>query len=296
MITITADLVKQHIGKRKADAHKGDFGRILIAAGKEGMMGAAVICARAAFRCGAGLVSVACSRNLFAVVHAGVPEATCVDRDALMAMSREELAEALSIYDAVAAGPGIGVSEEAGEFVKKLMDCYGGQLVLDADALNCIAKFGLKSENSSADIVITPHAGEAARLLGVSVQEINDQRCESVKKLADVLGKPCTAVLKGAGTLVCTENEIYMNTTGNPGMATGGSGDALTGAFAALVGRLHSGKAAAVCGVYLHGLAGDIAAAKLGEDGLMATDIADSLAFAMASLQEQRIGSDRTEI
>ena len=294
---ITAELVHTKLRKRKREIHKGDCGRVLLVAGSEGMMGAAVLAARAALRSGAGLVQLAVPESLFPVAQIAVPEATCRSRS----FSPEDLAR----YDAVAVGPGLGKDRESVEAVRTILEFYEGPLVLDADALNIIAdpenQLYLLLRIRKGDTVITPHIGEAQRLLKAA--ENGDQyfarsaeeRQTMAQALVELTGS--TVVLKGWGSLVATEGEkTYTNTTGNPGMATGGSGDVLTGIIAGLWGQTQTepdGTArkltaheAAVCGVFVHGLAGDLAAEELGEYGMIAGDIAGKTPLALKRILE----------
>ncbi len=294
METITRELVKDWLPMREPDAHKGDFGRLLIAAGSEGMMGACILACRAAFRSGSGLVSAACPSPQFTAVHAGVPEATCVTRENLD----------FSKYDAIAAGSGLGVSRDAYELICRILREYQGPFVLDADGLNCLSEYGIPSPSDfSSHLVLTPHAGEAARLVNASGWDPEEQVTPRVvalwrEEFGTLLAKKLNAVcvMKGRGSLVCCpDGTVFENTTGNAGMATGGSGDVLTGIIASLAGQNaaqglkaeSSAAAGAVCGVYLHGLAGDMAAERWGKDGLMASDLADFAALARKSLAEQ---------
>ncbi len=298
---ITGDLVKTKIRKRRKEIHKGDCGRVLVVAGSEGMMGAAVLACRAALRSGAGLVQLAIPENLFPVAQIAVPEATCRKRS----FSPEDLAK----YDAVAAGPGLGTSKESVEVIRNILEFYSGPLVLDADGLNVVAEEenGLLPllQNRSGQTVITPHIGEAKRLLpdfrwpsGTSSSHLDTQnaaRSQMVDMLKEKTG--AAVVLKGSESLVAAGDfATYINTTGNPGMATGGSGDVLTGLIAGLWGQKQpaddggwerlSGLDAAMCGVYLHGLAGDLAARELGEYGLIASDIVEKIPFAVKKILE----------
>ncbi|MDR3365169.1 MAG: NAD(P)H-hydrate dehydratase, partial [Clostridiales Family XIII bacterium] len=256
---------------RKRGAHKGGFGRVLIVAGSKGMMGAAVLCARAALRTGSGLVTVSCAEKFFPIVQTAAPEATCIGRDIERALS----AAALSKYDAVAVGPGLGFELGLGSapgggnlaLLSHILANYEGTLVLDADALNIIAAETDRFHPPfSPRTILTPHAGEAARLLGLpGADGIEKDREAALHALRHKFGG--TIVLKGADTFV-TPNRV--NTTGNPGMAAGGSGDVLTGVIVSLAGQGFPAETAAAAGVYLHGLAGDIMAGEIGEAGLTA--------------------------
>ena len=277
---ITKEFVQTIIGKRQKEIHKGDCGKVLIVAGTEGMVGAAVLAAKSALRCGSGLVQVAIPKELFPIVQVGVPEATCIERD----FTKIDL----GMYDAVAVGPGLGESQDSIDAVKFLLENYDGSMVMDADALNIISHnnfFDLLVQKKN--VVITPHPGEAKRMVGAFANR--QQMLEALRGKTSAV-----TVLKGHATLVATdEGETYINTTGNPGMATAGSGDVLTGIIVSLMGQRsmleESGKRisssqAALCGVFVHGLAGDLAAEDLGEYGLIAGDMAYYVAKALKEI------------
>ncbi len=411
---ITEKTVQNIIGRRKKEIHKGDCGRIMIAAGSLGMAGAAILAARSALRAGSGLVRTAIPLSLFPIVQVGVPEATCVERR----LPIQNLAD----FDAICVGPGLGEEKESIDFVKELLISYEKTLVVDADGLNIIARnnfFELlrrRGELYPARTILTPHMGEARRLLAAvgtplatrpgdaslaptalpasqqaetlrdrsalqpsetptdlsvsqQVETLRDRSAsqqpetplelsalqqsetptdlsvsqqsdvptalsesqqpdalsadafdfsstasaEDREKIADALVQKTGAiiVLKGAGTLVAAPGrQTYTNTTGNPGMATAGSGDVLSGIITSLAGqRRQTGKdfapdcepklrtqqnnlaparidafEAAIAGVYIHGLAGDLAAAELGEYGVTAGDIALYTAYAIKKI------------
>lgn len=276
---ITEAYVNTFIKKRDRDLHKGNCGKVLILAGSKGMAGAAVLCARAALRTGAGLVRVSVPEELFPILQIGVPEATCI--------TRERLFEDLMQYSAIAIGPGLGDDLQNGNLIKKILYTTDKPVVIDADGLNLLRDDLSAMKNARAKLIITPHPGEAARLLDQKTAEINQDRLASAKGLAAVTG--AVTVLKGAGSVVATpEGKTYINTTGNPGMATGGSGDVLTGVIAALAGQGLDPEAAAAAGVFLHGRAGDLASDRMGEYGLIARDIADMVALAIKSILESR--------
>jgi hydroxyethylthiazole kinase-like uncharacterized protein yjeF len=269
---ITQAYVNTFIRRREKDIHKGDCGRILIFAGSKGMTGAAVLCARAALRAGAGLVRVSVPEELFPVLQIGIPEATCI--------TRERLLEDLSQYSAIAIGPGLGDERENGILIRKILETTDKPVIIDADGLNLMQDDLDMMKNAKSKLIITPHPGEAARLLKRKTSAINGDRLGSATELAAATG--AVTVLKGAGSVVATpEGKTYINTTGNPGMATGGSGDVLTGAVAAFAGQGLDIEAAAAAGVFLHGMAGDMAKDRMGEYGLIASDIADMIALAI---------------
>ena len=282
---ITIKNVKNIIERRNREIHKGSCGRILIAAGSVGMAGAAVLAARGALRSGTGLVQLHVPAEIFPIVQTGVLEATCLT-DSLDNID-------LSRYNAAAAGPGLGDSRESVEKVRILLDSFDGPLVLDADGLNIAASedfFDLMRARGGR-LIITPHMGEARRLMAKDFSEKMTRR-ELAEALAEKAG--AVTVLKGAGTVVAAEGrKTYTNTTGNPGMATAGSGDVLTGIITSLCGQRHSdGRPiepleAALAGVYIHGLAGDLGAEEKGEYGLIAGDIAEYTALAVKKILEE---------
>ena len=282
---ITIKNVKNIIERRNREIHKGSCGRILIAAGSVGMAGAAVLAARGALRSGTGLVQLHVPAEIFPIVQTGVLEATCLT-DSLDNID-------LSRYNAAAAGPGLGDSRESVEKVRILLDSFDGPLVLDADGLNIAARevfFDLMRARGGR-LIITPHMGEARRLMAKDFSEKMTRR-ELAEALADKSG--AVTVLKGAGTVVAAGGrKTYTNTTGNPGMATAGSGDVLTGIITSLCGQRHSdGRPiepleAALAGVYIHGLAGDLGAEEKGEYGLIAGDIAEYTALAVKKILEE---------
>jgi NAD(P)H-hydrate epimerase len=270
MKEIDGGQVKDGLGRRPTDSHKGTFGRLFVLAGSPGMAGAALLAGRAAYRSGAGLVVFGVDEGLFPVMAVGLPEAIC--------RSREGLALDSGAYDALCMGPGLGTDGNALQLLKKVLSEWKGPLVLDADGLNLVALHGLAGDlaRSEARIVLTPHPGEAARLL--DRKDVNSRREDAVRELARMTDS--VVLLKGAGSLIAApggEGEVYRNPTGNPGMATAGSGDVLAGAIGALCAGGLDPFESAVSGAYLHGLAGDLAAAALGQTGLMAGDIAEFL-------------------
>lgn len=283
MQTITAEYVRTVIRPRDPELHKGSCGRVLLCAGGAGMTGAAVFAARAALRSGSGLVYVCTKERNFPVLQTCVPEAICVTWD--------EAAEHLFgrggwSYDAACFGPGMGTMLETKEMLRKLLFAGDQPLVIDADGLNCLAadtELAELARNYPGQMVLTPHVGEAKRLFQAAKVHPGDDRKEMVTALTRAYH--CIGVLKGAGTLVAREDaqetEIWMNTTGNPGMATAGSGDVLTGLITGLAGQGVPLWDAAKAGVWIHGRAGDIAAGRIGEYGLIASDIAEGIALAL---------------
>ena len=281
--TISGKYIKNLLKKRLAESHKGTYGKVLIIAGSEGMAGAAVLSARGALRAGAGLVKVSIDKKLFPIVQAGIIEATC--------MERKLSANVLNEFNSVVLGPGLGNTSEGAYAVAKVMEHYEGNLVMDADTLNIVSDNDIDLMKIKGNAIITPHPGEAAKLIKTNTQEINANREKAVTFLAGISG--AVSVLKGHDTLVCIPQkskdqqiEIYVNPTGNPGMATGGSGDVLSGIIGSFLGQGMSPKDAALAGVYVHGRAGDLASSQLGEYGIIAGDIAHYTARAIKDIQE----------
>jgi len=266
---------------RAVDAHKGDFGKVCIIAGSVGMSGAAALAGRSALRAGAGLVRVATPKSVLPIVAAIEPSFTTIplaeDKGGrISAKAINTILNAVAENDALAFGPGIGVSNELHSILESLLGQEGLRLLIDADGLNNLAKIKDWPTRLKANLILTPHPGEIKRLWSsVFREDLPSERQEQAGRLAQQT--KTIVVLKGAGTVVTDGQKAYINKTGNPGMATAGSGDVLTGVLTALMGQGLSDFEAAVLGVYIHGLAGDIAAEKIGQISLMATDIADFL-------------------
>lgn len=265
---------------RAADAHKGSCGHVLSLCGQYGMAGAAFFAAKAALRCGAGLVTAALPQSIYPIVTTMLPEAVYLplpEHEGHIALpSRARLREQLPRCQAVVIGCGLGVSEEAWQVVADLITHAKCPVVLDADGINMLSLHIDILKTAHAPLVLTPHPGEMARLCGCSVAEVQENRETIAAQWAQKLG--VVLVLKGHRTVVATpKGEIAVNTTGNPGMATGGSGDVLAGMIASLIAQGLSPDAAARCGVCLHGLAGDRAAARLSMNGLLPSDLLEEL-------------------
>ncbi|MBE0535589.1 MAG: NAD(P)H-hydrate dehydratase [Phycisphaerae bacterium] len=266
---------------RPADAHKSLFGRILIVGGSVGMGGACALAGRAALRAGAGLVRLAVPKAVLPVVAGFEPcyitvPLTQDDAGGIASSAAAALCEQAAQSDVVAFGPGAGTGRGAREVLLALIAEPDLRLVIDADGLNSLAKTPLWPARRKADVILTPHPGEMKRLWkGLFREPMPEDRTAAAAAMAKETG--CTVVLKGAGTVVTDASRVYINTTGNPGMATAGTGDVLTGIIAALAGQHLSNFDAAVSGVYIHGLAGDLAADRTGQISLIATDIIDAL-------------------
>ena len=268
---VTEDMVSHMLKHRARFSHKGTFGHALLIAGGYGKMGAATLAAKSCLRTGAGLVTTHIPKCGYEIMQTSVPEA--------MVMVDEEEKEFsgikdISNYNAIGIGPGIGTSEQTAKGLKILIQQASVNMVLDADALNILSENKTWLAFIRPGSIITPHPGEFARLAGKSdnsFEAYTNQREFAVKYGIYI-------VLKGAFTSIAMPTgEVYFNSTGNPGMATGGSGDTLTGIILGLLAQGYSPKEASILGVYIHGLAGDIAVEELGENSLIAEDITNNL-------------------
>jgi NAD(P)H-hydrate epimerase len=255
--------------KRKPNSHKGNYGKTLIVAGSAGMLGAAVLASRAALKVGSGLTYLAVPRPLVFFANLATPE--------VITLSFHNIENVKAT--AVAIGPGMGRSATTLKLLKSLIS-RPASLVIDADALNVLAKAKGRKLRLKAKDIITPHPGEMARLIGHSVKYIQANRLNVAKAAAKRFG--CLVVLKGNQTIVASPTgRIYVNQTGNPGMAKGGTGDVLTGMIAGLAAQGWSAWDAAVTGVCSHGLAGDLAAKEKGEYSVTASDIIGKIHVAL---------------
>lgn len=281
---VTGEMVRTHIPARPFDAHKGTFGRTLVIAGSVGFTGAPVLAALGALRIGAGLVTLAAPRTVYPIIASQVIEAmpTPLDDDggALSASALARVEELAAASDVVAVGPGLSTAPGVRRVVEGLL-ASGKPLVVDADALNVLAGQAEILRRSTGPVVITPHPGELARLLGKQTQEVVTDQLGEARAAAERLR--CVVVLKSASTVVATpEGDAYFVLTGNPGMATGGMGDVLTGAIASLIGQGISPAEAAWTAAYLHGMAADLIVEERGMAGMLASEVAHHLPAAIA--------------
>ncbi len=264
------------VPERNPAGNKGDFGKVLIAAGSRNMAGAAVLAARAAMRTGAGMVRVLTEECNREILQTAVPEALLsvytTEEEAV-----RELEKALDWADAAAAGPGIGRGAAQKAMIERLLACTEKPLLLDADALNIISESLLPELAAHrGPVVITPHIGEMARLSGRGADVLKADPVREASAFADRYGVVC--VMKDARTVTAVPGgPVWINRTGNDGMATAGSGDVLTGITAALLGRKCSPAQAGALGAFIHGMAGDLAAASCGRSSMTASDITDAL-------------------
>ena len=259
--------------RRRRNAHKGDFGRLLVVGGAEDMGGAALLAGEAALRAGAGLVKVATRVDNRAAILARRPELMVRGLAAAASEAASQLTDALTWATAVAVGPGLGRDDWGAALLRRCLDA-GKPLVVDADGLNVLAASQDAPRAAADDLVLTPHPGEAARLLGVDAAWVANNRPEATARLG---AQGAVAVLKGAGTLIAADGALRgVCLGGNPGMATPGSGDVLTGVVGALLARGQGALDAARLGVWLHARAGDEALAAT-RSTLLAADIVDAL-------------------
>ena len=288
---LTRESVRALIEPRSPESHKGDYGHVLIVAGSPGRTGAASLAARGALRSGAGLVTIATPRSSAPVVAAlGAEYMTLSLPEGIDGTVSADALDELLAFDAdvLVIGPGLGRSPSAVALVHALVERSGAPLVLDADALNAFAgaPSGLEGRDGAA-IVITPHPGEMARLTGLSTDDVQANRLEVAREFATT--HRVHVVLKGHRTVIATpDGKTTINLTGNPGMATGGTGDVLAGMIGAWLGQLLDPDAAVRIAVYLHGVAGDQAAADEGEAAVVAGDIADRLGDAFLEVTSRR--------
>ncbi|MBE3130323.1 MAG: NAD(P)H-hydrate dehydratase [Acidobacteria bacterium] len=275
-------------GKRNRDTHKGSYGHLLIFAGSLGKTGAAVLAGKAALRTGAGLVTVATAQSALPMVARSMAELMTepLAETAGRTIAKEALPRALELVNgksAVLLGPGLSTNPSTAEFVLGLLPKLKVPAVIDADGLNIIAAKPDILRRLSAPTVLTPHPGEFARLVGRSVAEVLKHRLELVPEFAAKFG--VTVVLKGYRTLIAApDGRVFVNPTGNPGMATGGTGDVLGGIIASQVIQEKDFLGAVLSAVYAHGLAGDIAAERVGEKSLTAGDLIRYLPPALKAL------------
>ena len=278
----------ERLPARPAESHKGTFGRVLVIGGAPCMSGAAYFSAKAAYRTGAGLVHILTHEDNRIILQAQLPEAILSVCDDYPEEKKQIVLDAISKADSVVIGVGLGQTEGARQLVAMTLANADAPLIVDADALNLIAKDPSLLDLASAPIIVTPHIAEMARLCERSVPEILADKVEYATRFAEQNALIC--VLKDHETVVACgntdDNAIYLNKSGNSGMATGGSGDVLTGVIAALIAQGLEPFDAATLGVYIHGLAGDAAADELGEYSTMASDIIDHISTVIKDCRE----------
>lgn len=280
MEELSQDYLASILRKRPTEAHKGVCGHVLVIAGSKGMVGAALLTAVGALRSGAGLVKISIEEKFFPIIQSALPEAICIDR-------RLGLRD-LDQFQVVAIGPGMGLAPNNKLLLETALETSRPTIILDADALSLLKFIGEKKSLKSAaaqrkSLIITPHPGEGARLLDTDAETINKNRSKYGRKLVESYG--AISLLKGFETIITdVSGKQYMNTSGNPGMATAGSGDVLTGIVAGFAAQGYSPLEAGLLGVYVHGGAGDMAAEALGQHGLIASDIASMVGLVIKEI------------
>ncbi|HEX2896853.1 MAG TPA: NAD(P)H-hydrate dehydratase, partial [candidate division Zixibacteria bacterium] len=286
---ITSELVASRLPKRKPDGHKGDFGYLLIIAGSTGLTGAAELTANASMRSGCGMVRVACpsstqpvlAKKLTEIMTHPLPDVA--KKGALALRSLGEIRQLALDYDALALGPGIGRHHETIELVQRFVADNEKPIVIDADGLYALSSNMDALKKSKASMLLTPHAGEFKRLSGKDAPTDIFERFKIAQDFSKEYG--VTLLLKGSPTIIATKDgDCFLNPTGNSGMAKGGSGDVLTGIIASFMAQGMSVEDAAICGAYIHGLAGDFAADALTQRAMKAGDIIEYLPGAFQSL------------
>lgn len=267
---VDREMIKPIIHKRTKYSHKGTYGHALLVAGSEGKTGAAILGAKSCLRTGVGLLSVKLPQSAWTPLQAALPEAMI------------QVDDKLDAFSAIGVGPGLGKDEDAQRMVRHLIQDAKVPLVMDADALNILAENKTWLSFLPPKTILTPHPKEFERLFGKTSNSF--ERLALLREMA--MKHSVIIVLKGAHTAVAMPNgAVFFNSTGNPGMATAGSGDVLTGMILSLLAQRYSPEEAAVLGVYLHGLAGDIAASEIGQEALIASDITEHIGNAYMSLQ-----------
>lgn len=276
--------VRRAVFRRPDDANKGTLGSLLSICGCYGMAGAAMMAGKAALRCGLGLLKTAVPKSIYPICAQNILESVYypLEETNSGAISAENTAFLLSQAEkssAVLIGCGLSVCDDTRDIVISFIENCSKPLLLDADALNCICDNPDVLKKAKSQIIITPHPGEMARLVNSSAREVNSDRTNTALKFAEKYG--VITVLKGAKTVIASPNgKVLINHTGNSGMATGGSGDVLAGMISSLLAQGGEPFCCAAAGVYLHGLAGDIAAEKYGRISMLPTDMIECIADA----------------
>ena len=281
--------MRELLPERAEDANKCDCGRVFVVAGSRGMTGAAALSAYSAIRCGSGLVTVGTAESerqilackLTEVMTLGLPE-----KDGMIsAEATGEILRYAEKANSMVIGPGLGRSYDMVDIIEALLEAFKGTLIIDADGINAISRNINILKKKTCKVILTPHSGEMERLTGIKATEIQKNREKVAKNFAEEYG--VCVVLKGKGTVVANhDGRVVVNSTGNCGMATGGTGDVLAGVISSFAAQGMDAYDAAVLGTYIHGLAGDIAREDKGIYGIIAGDIAECLPYAIKYLSE----------
>lgn len=281
-------LFNKTVFNRPDDSNKGTLGSLLCICGSYGMAGAAIMAGKAALRCGIGLLKIAVPKSIYPVCATNILESVYypleeTSNGVISSKNTDFLLEMCEKSSAVVIGCGLSVCDDTKNLVQSVITNCEKPLVIDADALNCICNKPEILKNLKAPAIITPHPGEMARLLHSTPKTVNSNRENTAIDFAKKFG--VVTVLKGAGTIIASpDGEVYINHTGNSGMATGGSGDILSGIIGSLLAQGASPINAAAAGVFLHGTIGDLAAEKLGKISMLPTDMIDMIPTAYLKL------------
>lgn len=281
-------LFNKAVFNRPDDSNKGTLGSLLCICGSYGMAGAAIMAGKAALRCGIGLLKIAVPKSIYPVCATNILESVYypleeTSNGVISSKNADFLLEMCEKSSAVVIGCGLSVCDDTKNLVQSVITNCEKPLVIDADALNCICNKPEILKNLKAPAIITPHPGEMARLLHSTPKTVNSSRENTAIDFAKKFG--VVTVLKGAGTIIASpDGEVYINHTGNSGMATGGSGDVLSGIIGSLLAQGASPINAAAAGVFLHGTIGDLAAEKLGKISMLPTDMIDMIPTAYLKL------------
>lgn len=287
---VNADFVKGILPPVNWQGHKNSYGHVLVIAGSAGMTGAAHFACKAAFRAGAGMVTACLPYSLAGAFDAAFPEVITravaeTDQQGIDAEAWLAVKEQLKNKKAIVFGPGLSTEESVRAILEKLVEEVEAPLVIDADGLNVLAQDTSILTKATPPVILTPHPGEMARLLAISTEDVQEDRIGTALLAAETLG--AIVVLKGAATVTAApDGRAFVNSTGCPALATAGTGDILAGLIGGLAAQGISPEKAAYLGVYIHGLAGDLAAQKLGMRGVMATDVLKMLPYALRSIEE----------
>ena len=286
---LTDEYFSEVLPERKPDTFKNKCGQVFLLAGSIGLTGAAVLSSEAVLRSGAGMALLGIPESLNTIVEEKLTEVMTLplpetDQQSISLDSKEMISEKLAWANVLAVGPGLSTHPDSKKLLKWILEKFEKPIVLDADAINCFKDEKEILRTTKSDLILTPHPGELSRLVGISTKEILAAPIEVVREQAQKLN--IVLVLKGAPTIIGSpDGYIFINSTGNPGMATAGMGDVLTGAIAGLVAQGMSPLDGALAGVYLHGLSGDISKSELGEAGLLASDVLKNLPLAMKTFE-----------
>jgi hydroxyethylthiazole kinase-like uncharacterized protein yjeF len=274
MKALSKSYIKSILKPREASSHKGSHGHALLIAGSKGFMGSSVIASRACLRSGAGLLTVNIPEEERFILQTAIPEA--------MLVMRENTISDLNNFSAIGIGPGLGTGKESVEILVSVLNDFNKRILLDADALNCISSNKSLLEKIPKETIITPHPKEFDRLFGTH-KDNNERMNTAIQKSKEL---KITIVLKGHHTLITYNGDTFYNTTGNAGLAKGGSGDALTGIILSFLAQGYDPFGAAKLGVYLHGFAADLTLKKQSMESMLITDVIESLGKALKKTME----------